>query len=78
MFKTLACIGEIDAHHQLQAQMPEALPPGPIRILVLLPDEDEANEAWMQGIAQEWAAELGDPREDIYTIEDGQPIDAAQ
>ena len=42
------------------------LPPG---------DEDEAGDAWTSGIAREWAAELGDPREDLYTIADGEPID---
>jgi len=37
--------------------------------------EDESSDAWMKGIGKEWAAELGDPREDIYTIEDGEPLD---
>jgi hypothetical protein len=37
-------------------------------------DEDEAGAAWAEGIAREWQAELSDPREDIYTIEDGEPV----
>jgi hypothetical protein len=49
-----------------------------VRIIVLIPEEDEAGGAWMQGIAREWAAELHDPREDIYTLEDGKPVDAAR
>lgn len=49
-----------------------------MRILVLIPEEDDAGGGWMQGIAREWAAELRDPREDIYTLEDGKPIDAAR
>src|ERR1051326_3540136 len=33
--------------------------------------EDEAGRAWTNGIAREWADELEDPRQEIYTIEDG-------
>ena len=33
------------------------------------------DEAWMTGIAREWAEEWGDPREDLYTIADGEAID---
>ena len=78
MMKVVELIGEIDDKHQLQAQVPEALPPGPVRIIVLVPEEDEAGTAWMQGLAHEWAEELSDPREDIYTLEDGKPVDAAR
>lgn len=78
MMKALELLGEVDEKHRLQAQGPEALPPGPVRIIVLIPEEDEAGGAWMQGIAREWAAELRDPREDIYTLEDGKSIDAAR
>lgn len=37
---------------------------------------DETELIWMQAIAEEWQEELADPREDIYTLEDGEPIDA--
>jgi hypothetical protein len=37
-------------------------------------DEDQAGEAWIDGIAREWADDLGDARQDIYTVEDGEPI----
>lgn len=72
--KAVELIGEVDDTHQLQARVPETLPPGPVRIIVLIPEEDEAGAAWTQGIAREWAAELSDPREDLYTLEDGTPI----
>ena len=45
---------------------------------VLLPDEDGGGIAWMHGVAKEWAGELQEPRQDIYTIEDGQPVNASQ
>lgn len=34
--------------------------------------EDDAGAAWMAGISQQWADELNDPREDIYTLADGE------
>ena len=56
--------------------MPEELPAGPVRLIVLLPEEDEAGIAWAHGVAKEWAAELADTRQDIYTLNDGQPVNA--
>ena len=76
--KAVELIGEVNDKHQLQAQVPETLPPGRVRIIVLIPEEDEAGAAWMQGVAREWATELGDPREDVYTLEDGKPVDATR
>jgi hypothetical protein len=65
--KAVELIGRVDDQHCLQVQVSESLPPGPVRIIVLIPEEDEAGIAWLQGIAREWAAELSDPREDVYT-----------
>jgi hypothetical protein len=75
--KTLKLIGHVDEEHRLLAEVPPDMAPGPVEILVVLPpaDEDEAGAAWMEGIAREWKAELSDPREDIYTITDGEPVD---
>jgi hypothetical protein len=74
--KAIELIGEVDEKHRLQAQLPENTPPGPVRLIVLIPEEDEAGAQWMQGIAREWRAALSDPREDIYTPEDGTPVNA--
>lgn len=30
----------------------------------------------MRGVAREWRTELADTREDIYTLDDGEPIHA--
>jgi ABC-type taurine transport system substrate-binding protein len=49
--KAAELIGEVNEKHQLQAQGPETLPPGQVRIIVLIPDEIGA--AWMQGIGRE-------------------------
>jgi hypothetical protein len=74
--KAIELIGDIDAQHRLQAQVPEELPAGPVRLIVLLPEEDDGGVAWAHGISKEWADELQDPRQEIYTLEDGQPVNA--
>jgi len=74
--KAIELIGDIDEQHRLRAQVPDELPAGPVRLIVLLPDEDEGGIAWAQGIAREWADDLRDSRQDIYTLEDGQPLNA--
>jgi hypothetical protein len=71
--KPIELIGVIDAQHRLTAQVPKNLPVGPVRLIVL-PYEDEVGIAWMQWISEQWSSELRDSRQDIYTLEDGQPI----
>ena len=74
--KAIELFGDIDEQHRLKAQVPDDVPVGPVRVIVLVPEEDEAGLQWKRGIAREWAEELQDPRQDIYTLDDGQPINA--
>ena len=76
--KAIELIAKVDNHHRLYADVPESLPSGKVRVLVLIPDDEEAGAAWERGIALEWAAEMEDSRENIYTLEDGEPVDAAR
>jgi hypothetical protein len=76
--KAIELIGDIDEQHRLRASVPEELPTGPVRLIVLLPEDDEAGTAWGHGLAREWADELSDPLQDVYTLADGQPADAAR
>jgi hypothetical protein len=76
--KAIELIGDIDEQHRLKARVPEELPAGPVRLIVLLPEEDEAGTGWARGLAREWADELRDSRQDLYTLADGQLIDAAR
>jgi hypothetical protein len=77
--KTIKWIGHVDEPHRLHAAVPDTLPPGPVQLLVVVPgEEDQDSDAWMRLIAREWAAELSDPREDIYTLEDGEPLHGAR
>ncbi len=74
--KALELLGDIDEKHRLQAEVPPEVPAGPVRLIVLLPDEDEAGTAWTQGVAKEWSEDLRDSRQDIYTLEDGRAVNA--
>ena len=74
--KALELIGDIDERHRLSATVPQDLPPGPVRLIVLLPEEDEMGTHWSAGIPREWSADLADSRQDIYTMDDGLPVSA--
>jgi hypothetical protein len=74
--KTIEVLANVDAQRTLRAELPVEVPPGQVRVIVVLPEKDEAGDHWASGIAREWADELADPREDIYTWDDGQPADA--
>ena len=76
--KAIELIGAVDAQHRLKAEVPVDLAPGPVRLLVLVPEQDETEAVWMRAIASEWSEELNYPRQDLYTLEDGQPIDGAR
>jgi hypothetical protein len=75
--RTLKLIAKVDDKHNLTASVPAEIPPGPVEIVVTIPgdSEDDAGSEWEAGIARDWAAELSDSREDIYTLNDGEPID---
>ncbi len=40
----------------------------------VMPDDDITHEDWMLMVARCWADSLNDPRDDIYTLEDGNPV----
>ena len=69
-------VGDIDDQHELHARVPKELPVGQVRLIVLVPGEDEAGSVWAHGVAAEWSAELADPQQDIYSLDDGQPVHA--
>jgi hypothetical protein len=78
--QTIKLMGHVDEHHRLSADAPALVPPGPVEIVVLLsprPEEADAGAAWMAGVAREWAEDLGDARQDIYTLADGEPVNGA-
>lgn len=76
---TIRVTGHIDRQHRLTADVPATVAPGPVEVIVLVSSggDDEAGEAWMAGVAREWQAELSDPRQDLYSLADGEPVDGA-
>ena len=76
--KALELVGDVDERHRLQAEVPADVAPGPVRVIVLLPEEDEAGSLWSAGLKREWRAELADSRQDIYTLDDGQPVNGSR
>jgi hypothetical protein len=57
---------------------PRDLTPGRSLLIHGRPDEDEAGASWPYNISRAWSDELGDARQDIYTLADGQPVDASR
>jgi hypothetical protein len=69
---TIEVIGHVDEQHQLHVELPADIKPGPVKITVQpVTEEDEGD--WRALINQSWAKDWSDPREDIYTLEDGKP-----
>lgn len=70
-------IGQVSEQHQLLATVPGHVRPGPVKIILEVPaDSEEAatSETWSKAVAHAWAADWSDPREDIYTLDDGKPV----
>jgi hypothetical protein len=73
---SIAIQGHVDDQHRLSGVVPESVPPGPVTVWVAaIPQEDDAGDAWMAGISHQWDDELADSRQDIYTLDDGVPVD---
>jgi hypothetical protein len=76
--RAIGIVGEIDEHHKIRAEAPQDLPPGRVHLIIVRPDEDEAGAFWPWDLSQAWSDELGDVRHDLYTLADGQPVDASR
>ena len=76
--RAIGIVGEIDDDHKIRAEAPQDLPPGRVQLIVVRPDEDEAGAFWPWDVSQAWSDELGDARQDIYTLADGQAVDASR
>lgn len=72
--RTIELVGQVDEQHQLHIEVPPDIPPGPVKVLVEVEEEDATD--WGRAVLQRWAEESDDPREDIYTLDDGVPYHA--
>ena len=87
--KTIELLGQVDKDHRLSAQLPSEIPPGSVRFALVVPSdttesvaqaagEDEAGAAWISGVLREWSEELADSAQDIYNLNDGEPVVATR
>jgi hypothetical protein len=74
----MSITGLVNDQHLLSAQVPASIPPGPVTILIVTGAPlDEVDANWMNVVAQSWADDLNDPRQDIYSLADGDSADEA-
>ncbi|MGH7168689.1 MAG: hypothetical protein ACRELF_01990 [Gemmataceae bacterium] len=71
--KPVELIGHIDEQHRLHVELPPDVQPGPVKITVRPATEEDEEGDWLALINHSWAKDWSDPREDIYTLEDGKP-----
>lgn len=73
--RTFKLVGQVDEQHRLSVEVPAEVPPGLVKVILEVPsgEEEEASTAWAEAVARAWADDWSDPREDIYSLEDGKP-----
>jgi hypothetical protein len=83
--KTIELIGQVDAQHRLSADVPADVPPGLVKLSIVVDGDDNPASAtsdpdnlWETAVTSNWADELSDTRQDIYSISDGEPLDGAR
>jgi hypothetical protein len=78
--RTIRLTAQVDPQHRLTARVPDHIAPGTIEIDIVLPGDTpaERSDEWQRGIAREWADDLSDSRQDIYSLSDGEPVDGAR
>lgn len=74
--RAIETTGTLTAQGQLQLDHP--LPQSQssrVRVILLMPDDDLDQESWLQAVASNPSfAFLNDPEEDIYTLDNGHPV----
>ena len=75
--KALELIGDVDEDHQLHAEVPEGLPAGPVRLIVLIPEKEDSME-WTRNVAAEWSEDLRRPASGYLHPGRRKPIDQAR
>ncbi|MFN0213031.1 MAG: hypothetical protein ACKVT2_02140 [Saprospiraceae bacterium] len=66
---------QVDQSGNLQLLTPLSLRNQKVRVIILLPESDEIDDkAWLYAIQNPAFDFLNDPGEDLYSIQDGNPI----
>ena len=71
--KPVELIGYVDEKHRLHVELPPDVQPGPVKLTVRPATEEGEESDWGALINLSWVKDWRDPREDIYTLEDGKP-----
>ncbi|HWG46556.1 MAG TPA: hypothetical protein VN688_27590 [Gemmataceae bacterium] len=71
--KSVELTGYVDEQHRLHVELPADVQPGPVKITMRPTSEEDEEGDWQSFINHSWAKDWSDPREDIYTLEDGKP-----
>jgi len=71
--KTFELVGHVDSQHNLHVELPTDIQAGPVKVTVQAVTTEDEDGDWRALISQSWAKDWCDPREDIYTLEDGKP-----
>ena len=69
--------GRIDGDHRLQVDLPPSVGgPCAVRVIVLVPEDDDVSESeWLRAARTNPAFEsLKEPEEDVYSATDGTPL----
>lgn len=77
VLRALEVAGTVDEHHQLHLDTPLPIAgPSRVRVIVLLADDTEVDEReWLHLAGKNPAFDfLREPKEDIYTLDDGEPF----
>lgn len=74
--KAIETSGQFDEQGTLRIEFPLSLKNQKVKLIILIPErEDIEEEEWLSAIDKNAAFDfLHDPKEDIYTLEDGRPI----
>jgi len=74
--KAIEVSGFLDEKGQLNLDTPIKIVNQRVKVILLIPEEEEISDAaWLNGMASNSAFKfLEDEAEDIYTINDGQPM----
>lgn len=71
--RPIELIGQVDEQRHLHVELPSDVQPGPVKITGQQTTEEEEGD-WQALLNHSWAKDWSDPRDDIYTLEDGEPI----
>ncbi len=75
--RAIEVTGNVDEQGELHLdELVTAVGPGRVRVILLVPDEEDLDERdWLRAAASSPAFDfLGEPEEDIYSLEDAKPF----